>query len=125
MRILADSQVLVWWLDDPRRLSKRALEELRNPANEVYFSAASIWELGLKIAKGKLIMPSGFVKLLLADHFQELCVTSQDAEASLLLPPLHGDPFDRLLIGQALTRGLVLATRDGIIPSYPVPVLPA
>lgn len=125
MRILADSQVLVWWLDDPSRLSPEVRRLIQDPSVEVFFSAASVWELGLKIAQGKLFMPNGFAQILRDDHFQELSVTCADAEASLNLSPLHSDPFDRLLIAQALSRGLVLATRDAVIPSYPVPVLRA
>jgi len=123
MRVLVDSHIAVWWLDDPARLAPRAREVIVDPDNEVFLSAASVWELGLKIARGKLLMPADFVAVLRADGFSDLPVTVDHAEASLRLPRHHGDPFDRLLIGQAIEEGLVLVTRDAAIFDYEVPAL--
>jgi PIN domain nuclease of toxin-antitoxin system len=125
MRLLADSCVLVWWLDDPNWLAPEARAVIADPANEVLFSAASVWELGLKIRKGTLRMPASFTSVLLRDGFSSLPVTVEHAARSILLPPIHTDPFDRLLVAQAQEEGLVIVTRDGIIPRYPVPVLRA
>lgn len=125
MKLLADSCVLVWWLGNPAALSKTAREAIAAPENEVFFSAASVWELGLKIRKGKLRMPGDFPAVLAADGFAPLSVTADHAARSLFLPPIHEDPFDRLLVAQALAEGLVFVTRDGRIRDYPVAVLGA
>jgi PIN domain nuclease of toxin-antitoxin system len=125
MKLLADSHVLVWWLDDPDRLSVGARNAIADPRNDVLVSAASIWELGLKIARGKLQMPEHFLTALREDGFSDLAVTNDHAHISLHLPPIHGDPFDRMLIAQTLEEGLVLVTRDQQIHRYEVPLLRA
>ena len=125
MRLLADSCVLVWWLSRPDELRPAARAALEDPENEVWFSAASVWELGLKIAKGKLKMPVPFVHHLTAEGFQSLPVTVEHAEQSLVLPPHHADPFDRMLIAQAVREQLIFVTRDEIIPKYPLQTLAA
>lgn len=125
MKLMADSCVLVWWLDDPSRLSREAREAIGDPANEVFFSAASVWELLLKIRKGKLAMPTDFPDRLIEDGFTPLSVTVGHAMRSQGLPPIHEDPFDRLLVAQALEEGLVFLTRDVLIASYPVALLRA
>ncbi|HRQ88429.1 MAG TPA: type II toxin-antitoxin system VapC family toxin [Bacteroidia bacterium] len=125
MKLLADSCVLVWWLGNPHALSRRVREAISSPENEVFFSAASVWELGLKIRKGKLRMPGGFPAVLAADGFAPLSVTADHAARSLALPPVHEDPFDRILVAQALVEGLVFVTRDGRIREYPVAMLEA
>lgn len=125
MRLLIDSCVLVWWLENPASLAKEAREAIADPANEVYFSAASVWELGLMIRKGKLTMPVDFASVLSADGFSPLSVTVDHAARSLSLPALHEDPFDRLLVAQAITEGLVMVTRDEVIRDYPLAVMRA
>ena len=125
MRILADSHVLLWWLENPQRVALPARAAIADPANEIYFSAASVWEIGLKVGKGKLRIDGDFVALLEADGFEPLSVTTAHAARSLTLPATHGDPFDRMLIAQALVEGLVLATHDTMIAQYDVPVIDA
>jgi len=125
MRLLADSHVLVWWLDDPSRLTMSAREAIADPENEVFLSAASVWELGLKIARGKLLMPADFVSVLIDDGFNPLPVRVEHAETSIHLPRHHDDPFDRMLIAQTKEEGLVLATRDRLIFDYDIPLLKA
>ena len=125
MKLLVDSCVLVWWLGNPASIAREAREAIANPANEVWFSAASVWELGLKIRKGKLVMPPDFVAPLSDDGFSALPVTVDQTSRALSLPPLHEDPFDRLLIAQAMTEGLVFVTRDDAIRDYPVAVMRA
>jgi len=125
MRILADSHVLLWWLDDPKRIALPARAAIADPANAVFFSAASIWEIGLKVGKGKLRIDGDVVSALQSDGFEPLPITMAHAARSLTLPDTHGDPFDRMLIAQALADGLLLATRDRLILQYDVPVLEA
>lgn len=121
IRLLLDSHVVVWWLTSPERLSEETRTLIAAPGNEILLSAASIWELGLKVARRKLLLPEDYVDALLGDGFAELPVTIEHAQRAMRLPPLHGDPFDRLLIAQALQEELLLVTADHVISSYNVP----
>lgn len=123
MRILLDSHALLWWMDDPAKLSAKARAEIANPANAVFASAASIWELGLKVSKGKLRLPLGFHEMLGEHGIQPLPFTAPHAIESISLPAIHGDPFDRALVAQCRLESLTLATRDGILANYGIPVL--
>lgn len=125
MRLLLDSHVIVWWSLYPGRLRAGTRQAIMAPENEVLLSAASLWELGLKIARQKLSLPDNYATRLLADGFAELPVSIAHASRGTALPPLHGDPFDRLLIAQALEEGLVLVTADRAILRYDVPALEA
>jgi PIN domain nuclease of toxin-antitoxin system len=89
----------------------------------VRFSAASIWELGIKQAKRKLTLPTGFLEALIADGFVEIPVSSQHAVLAGALPPHHADPFDRMIVAQAQCEGLTIVTRDTRFEAYGVPVL--
>lgn len=120
MRLLADSHVLIWWMENPSLLTPAARAAIADPGNEVFMSAASIWELGLKVAKGKLRLPDNFVPLLRAGGFTDLPIQARHAERSLNLPAVHGDPFDRMLIAQALEEGLTLVSCDQWIAGYGV-----
>ncbi|MFV0338427.1 MAG: type II toxin-antitoxin system VapC family toxin [Chthoniobacterales bacterium] len=123
MKILLDSHAVVWWLSEPERLTAEARAAIADPRNDVFVSAASVWELGLKMAKGKLVLPSGYDLALWSGGIEELCVNTKHAKVSLDLPPLHFDPFDRLLIAQAISEGMMLMTRDRLIHRYQAPLL--
>lgn len=123
MRILLDSHTAIWWMDDPSRLKESAREAISDPANQVFLSAVSVWELGLKCSKGKLKLPLNFAELMKGDGVDELAFTSAHATQSLLLPALHGDPFDRALIAQCQLESLHFATRDSFVGGYEVAVL--
>lgn len=125
MRVLLDSHVVLWWLSDPALLAAPFRAALQDPDNDVFFSPASIWELGLKTAKGKLRLPLDLVSALETDGIVEMPISAAHTTRTLNLPPLHFDPFDRLLIAQTLVEGLVLATRDQAIHRYDVPVIEA
>ncbi len=125
MRLLLDSHVIVWWALYPGRLRASTRAAIAAPENEVVISAASVWELGLKIARQKLSLPDNYAAMLLGDGFVELPVGIGHAQRAMSLPPLHGDPFDRLLIAQALAVGLLLVTSDQAIHRYDVPTLEA
>jgi PIN domain nuclease of toxin-antitoxin system len=120
MRLLADSHVLIWWAENPARLTPAARAAIADPANEVLMSAASLWEIGLKVAKGKLAVPANFAAVLRADGFVDLPIHARHAERALTLPPVHGDPFDRMLIAQAMDEGLTLVSRDRWVAAYGV-----
>jgi PIN domain nuclease of toxin-antitoxin system len=125
MRLLLDSHVLVWWSLYPGRLRASTREAIASSDNDVFLSAASVWELNLKIARQKLALPPNFAARLIADGFEQLDITVDHAMRTAALPALHGDPFDRLLIAQTLTEGLMLVTSDREICRYDVPVLEA
>ncbi len=125
MKILVDSHVAVWWLSDPSQIKSPTRSAIQDPANQVFLSAASVWELSLKISKGKLVMPVGFADELKRDGFDPLPISAVHALATSELPQIHSDPFDRMLIAQAREEGLLLATRDGLIRQYDVATLEA
>lgn len=123
MRLLLDTHVLIWW-DAGQRLSTAAVNAIRD-ADEVYVSAASAWEVAIKAALGK-ITTSRSVALATSDSgFRELPVTFAHAEQLLTLPDLHRDPFDRLLVAQALVERCVLVSRDPLVVQYGVDVIAA
>jgi PIN domain nuclease of toxin-antitoxin system len=123
VNILLDSHALLWALHDPQRLTLEARSIIADPRNLVYFSAASVWELELKAAKGKLVLPRDWLDAAETTGFVEVPVTGSDARESARLPWHHNDPFDRVLVAQATTRGLRLATRDPLIVAYDVATL--
>lgn len=125
MRILLDTHVLLWWLADDPQLGESGREAIAAPENLIAFSAASIWEIRIKQAVGKLDLPADFADILTRQPFEPLAVTVAHAHALRELPLLHRDPFDRLLIAQARVEGMTILTRDNAIPQYDVPTLPA
>lgn len=125
MRLLLDSHVIVWWSAYPSRLQAKTRDLITRPENEVFISAASTWELGLKMALGKLRLPADYTTQLLQQGLDELPVRVVHTVRAAQLPLLHNDPFDRLLIAQALVESLVLVTTDRQIVRYDVPVLDA
>ncbi|MGH7517300.1 MAG: type II toxin-antitoxin system VapC family toxin [Gemmatimonadales bacterium] len=123
MNLLLDTHVLIWW-DEGQRLSAPARRAIRE-ADEVYVSAASAWEVAIKIALGRL-RPTRTVEQAAADSgFLELPVTFRHATRVASLPPVHRDPFDRLLVAQAAEEGLTLVSRDRALERYGVSVVHA
>jgi PIN domain nuclease of toxin-antitoxin system len=125
LNILVDTHVALWWLIDPAVLALEAREAIADGDNRVMLSAASVWEAALKTAAGKLDMPEPFLEAALTAGMEELTICSRHATRAAALPPLHRDPFDRMLVGQALEEGLVIVTRDPLVRQYPVAALPA
>ncbi len=123
MNLLLDSHTLLWALHDPARLVTAARAAISDSRRLVCFSAASVWELEIKAATGKLTLPPQWLTAAEATGFVELPVTSSDARASAQLPWHHRDPFDRMLIAQAMSRGLQLASRDPYMAAYGVALL--
>lgn len=123
MSLLLDSHALLWALHAPDRLRAEAVAEIRDTRRAVYFSAASAWELELRAAKGKLTLPQDWLHVAETTGFLQIPVTAAAAQASAHLPWLHADPFDRVLVTQAMEHGLRVDTRDTVFDSYGVPVL--
>ena len=125
MKLLLDTQLLLWAAGQPERLSAVARKQLNNPRNELLFSAASLWEIAIKGNLGRedfRVEPRVLRRGLLDNGYAELPVTSQHAVSIDGLPPLHKDPFDRLLLAQALTEGITLLTGDAQLARYHGPV---
>ncbi len=121
MRLLLDAHILLWALAEPERLGDRTRQALEEPGNHVLFSAASIWEIAIKASLGRAdfkVDAGAIYEAALATGFIEAPVLSQAAIAVALLPHLHRDPFDRLLIAQAVTIPARLLTADPLLPPY-------
>lgn len=121
MRLLVDTHLLLWASARSRRLPKEARRLLENPRNEVHFSAASLWEIAIKLGLGRrdFRVDLGLLRPALPRMgFIELAVTGAHAERVVDLPPIHRDPFDRLLIAQSLSETLTLLTNDDALEPY-------
>ncbi|HEX9986014.1 MAG TPA: type II toxin-antitoxin system VapC family toxin [Thermoanaerobaculia bacterium] len=125
MKLLLDTQLLLWAAGRPERLSAAARKQLENPKNELLFSAASLWEIAIKSSLGRddfHVEPRLLRRGLLDNGYTELPVTSEHAVSIDSLPQFHKDPFDRILLAQALTEGITLLTADAQLARYPGPV---
>ena len=119
MRILLDTHVFLWWLNDDKKLSLQG-RQLIISATEVYVSSASIWEAAIKAGIGKLEVDiDQLVVEIKGSGFKELPISAVHAAMVKNLPEVHRDPFDRILVAQALAEPLRLITSDGILKSYP------
>ena len=125
MRILLDTHVLLWAAGLPSRLSDEARALIEDPGAEVVFSAASLWEVAVKSGLGRedfRVDPRLLRRGLLEHGYVELPVTGAHAVAIDLLPPIHRDPFDRMLVAQAQVEGITLLTADAVVARYPGPI---
>lgn len=116
---LADTHIILWSVNDDPRLSARHREILASSAT-VYASAASIWEIAIKIGIGKLNAPADLAALLPRMQFTPLAITFEHAQQVASLPRLHGDPFDRMLIAQAQVENLAILTADPMFARYDI-----
>jgi PIN domain nuclease of toxin-antitoxin system len=125
VKLLLDTQLLLWAAGDPDRLSAVARALIGAPENEVWFSAASVWEIAIKRGLGRedfQVNPRLLRRGLLDNGYHELPVGSHHAVAIDSLPPLHKDLFDRLLVAQARVEGITLLTANASVAQYPGPV---
>lgn len=124
MKLLLDSNALLWAIFDRKRLSPYGLALLEDASNDLFVSMASIWEIAIKVAKGKLEMPNGSVSYVLQQieesGMQLLQIGSEHILRTEVLPHIHGDPFDRMLIAQSLCLDLPVLTTDGKFSLYGV-----
>lgn len=125
MTLLLDTQTLLWWLADDRRLTKPARDAIADPATIVYVSAVTAWEIAIKRALGKLSAPDDLPDQMRAGGLTELRISIDDGLLAGALPLHHADPFDRMLVAQAQLRGLTIVTRDEALRLYGVSVLAA
>lgn len=125
MILLLDAHTLLWWLADDPGLDPAAARSIADPANDVLVSAATIWEIAIKRALGKLRAPDRLVETVREAGFDGLPITGLDAERAGALPQHHRDPFDRLLVAQAARLDATLVSRDVAFDPYEVSVLRA
>ena len=127
MKLLLDTHAFIWWFDEPERLPARVLEALRDPGNELMLSAISVFEMHLKIELGKLDIGLPLEEVVRdherADGMAALPLRAAHVYALRDLPRLHRDPFDRLLVAQAVVEDALLVTADETVAQYPVRVL--
>lgn len=125
MKLLLDTHLLLWAAAEPDRLSADALALIGAPENELFFSAASLWEIAIKRGLGRddfQVNPRLLRRGLLDNGYGELPIGSEHAVAIDSLPPIHKDPFDRMLVAQATVEGITLLTADSWVAQYPGPV---
>jgi PIN domain nuclease of toxin-antitoxin system len=125
MKYVLDTQLLLWAAGAPHKLSPAALRLIADPDNDLHFSAASIWEVVIKNMLGRddfRVEPRLLRRGLMDNGYNEIGITSQHVVSIDSLPPLHKDPFDRLLVAQATTEGITLLTADDRVAQYPGPI---
>ena len=125
MKLLLDTHLLLWAAGEPHRLSSDARQLIEDPAHELFFSAASLWEVAIKRGLGRddfRVDPRLLRRGLIDNGYGELVIDSAHAVAVDGLPSIHKDPFDRILVAQAWTEGITLLTADPLVAQYPGPV---
>ena len=125
MKLLLDTHLLLWASEDSPRLPALASSMIADSENDLVFSVASIWEISIKHAKGLETFhasPGTVWEGLLENGYSELAVLGKHAVAAGNLPPIHKDPFDRILLAQAMVEGIIFLTADAVIAKYPGPI---
>ncbi len=125
MNLLLDTHVVLWAFGEPGRLGRKTRAAIIDPRNTVAVSAATVWEVEIKRALGKLEAPTGFAALCVERGFESLDITFAHAETAGSLPRHHDDPFDRILIGQAVIEGFDVVTVDPAFDDYDIHTLNA
>ena len=125
MKLLLDTHLLLWAAGQPERLSAQARALMEDVDNQPLFSAASLWEIAIKRGLGRAdfcVDPRLLRRGLLDNGYQELPIDSRHAVAVNDLPPIHKDPFDRILVAQAVVEGILLLTSDALVARYSGPI---
>lgn len=129
MKILLDTHIFLWYISGDKQLPEFMIQAIRQPANQVYLSVVSLWEVIIKYQLGKLPLPQSpemYLPRQRRRHFiSNLDIYESSVRRVIQLPSYHNDPFDRLLISQAIEHGMTLATVDQKISAYPVTILQA
>lgn len=125
MKLLLDTHVLLWAAYEPERLSDKAQRLLSDPSSSLYFSVASLWEVAIKSALGRSDFQVDVAELragLVANDYSEVAIESSHVLRVPTLPPIHADPFDRILVAQAMAEGFALLSNDAKLKAYGGPV---
>ena len=125
MILRLDAHALLWWMADDPELDPAAARSIADPANDALVSAATIWEIEVKRAAGRLRAPADLLDAIGQTGFDTLPITAPDAVSAAGLPMHHGDPFDRMLVAQAQRLDALIVSRDRALHAYDVDVLPA
>jgi PIN domain nuclease of toxin-antitoxin system len=123
MKLLLDTHILLWWLTQDRKLSPTETAMITDPDNLVFVSAATAWEIAVKKMIGKLEAPDDLPAALAVNNFLELPITIDHSQKLYHLPLHHHDPFDRIMVAQAMCEGLTLMTRDIKIALYDIKII--
>ena len=127
MRLLLDTHTLLWWLAGDQALSDAAREAIADPDNEVFVSTASAWEIATKYRLGRLpgaaLIAADIAGAVGSQGFTELPISMRDGQAAGGLPAVHKDPFDRVLIAQAVTAGMEIVSNEALFDAYAIPRL--
>ena len=122
MRLLLDTHVFLWWVQNARKLGPKARQSIEQ-AESVHVSIVSAWEFAVKKALGKLDLDADFEQAIDMEGFGKLDITFDQARLVGKMQPVHGDPFDRMLVAQAITEGLAFVTVDRRLSQYPVKII--
>jgi PIN domain nuclease of toxin-antitoxin system len=125
VKLLLDTQLLLWAAAEPKRLPAATRRMIDDPRNQPVYSAASLWEVAIKsgLGRGDFRADARLLRRGLLDNgYDELAITGEHAVAIGNLPPIHKDPFDRMLIAQSAIEGILLLTADPVVAQYPGPV---
>jgi PIN domain nuclease of toxin-antitoxin system len=120
LKLLLDTHAALWFLSDDERMGENAKRHLEDDDNRILLSAAVVWEVAIKRSLGKLVVPDEYLSLLLGADVQALPVTIDHAAAVERLPGHHRDPFDRLIVAQAIMEGAAIVSRDDVMRRYGV-----
>lgn len=127
MKLLLDTQCWLWWFTEPEHLNEDTITQIADEANELWFSVASIWEIGIKVSIGKLPLPEpldSYISSRMAElGVQLLDIRANHAVKASSLPLHHRDPFDRMLIAQAIIEDMTLVSADSMFRQYDVSIL--
>jgi PIN domain nuclease of toxin-antitoxin system len=123
VRLLLDTHSFLWWMDSSPALSLAARGAISDPINEILISIASVWELTIKVSSGKLNFPADPETIIRAEGFTALPISFAHIRQTGALPFLHRDPFDRMLVAQAMVEAAPLVTADRQLARYNVPIL--
>jgi PIN domain nuclease of toxin-antitoxin system len=123
VKLLLDTHAALWWLSDDARIGPDVVRQLTDDTNQVLLSAAVVWEVAIKRRLGKLEAPEELASTLLAAGVQPLPITLEHAAAVEALPSHHRDPFDRILVAQAMIEGTAIVSRDEPLRAYDVSVI--
>jgi PIN domain nuclease of toxin-antitoxin system len=118
LKLLLDTHVFIWWDDESPALADQLQEAIADPANDIYVSAVSVWEIAIKRRRGRIAFARGIKESVARNGFYDLAITPEHAEHAGGLPLYHRDPFDRMLIAQSVLEGMALATQDAAMRAY-------
>jgi PIN domain nuclease of toxin-antitoxin system len=124
VKLLLDAHAVLWWMVDDRRLGAQARAAISDASAVVLVSAATVWEIEIKRRLGRLDMgDTDLIEQLTAEGFVELPISARHARQAAHLPPHHDDPFDRMILAQALLEGLACVSKDSALSAYGVPIV--